>query len=188
MYASNNSKYSDAFLIFKFFHRFIFTTFYYQHGLLFKAKLHSYSLAVYSYCFYCYILICRIINDAIIKAQEYFFINICTSHFIVMVRKGLLRVCVWEGVGDRTETAIFLPHSYGRQRCVFLVLLCSTGGPGAQSAGWWLSLQHLISNFSGPPTQLGAPSPFCLVWLSLPHLVYKSVRLQLSDFGLDWVI
>ena len=26
------------------------------------------------------------------------------------------------------------------------------------------------------PTQLGAPSPFGLVWLSLPHLVYNSVR------------
>ena len=40
------------------------------------------------------------------------------------------------------------PHSYGRQRCVFLILQgCSTGGPGAQlSAGWWLSLLHLVSN------------------------------------------
>ena len=42
----------------------------------------------------CNILICRIINDPIIKTQEDFFINICTSHFIVRVRKGLFRVCV----------------------------------------------------------------------------------------------
>ena len=50
------------------------------------------------------------------------------------------------------------PHSYGRQRCVFLVLQsCSTGGPGAHSAGWWLSLLHLISNFSGPQTPSGFP-------------------------------
>ena len=29
---------------------------------------------------------------------------------------------------------------------------CSTGGPGVHSAGCWLSLLHLISNFSGPQT------------------------------------
>ena len=40
---------------------------------------------------------------------------------------------MWEGVGDRTELQYIGPHSYGRQRCVFLVLQgCSTGGPGAQ--------------------------------------------------------
>ena len=43
------------------------------------------------------------------QTQEDFFINICTSHFIVRVRKGLLKVCVWEGAGDRTETEIFWP-------------------------------------------------------------------------------
>ena len=34
------------------------------------------------------------------------------------------------------------------------------------------SYQHLLWT----PTQSGAPSPFGLVWLSLPHLVYNSVR------------
>ena len=29
----------------------------------------------------------------------------------------------------------------------FLFSRCSTGGPGAHSAGWWLSLLHLISIF-----------------------------------------
>ena len=56
--------------------------------------------------------------------------------------------------------AIFWPpHSYGRQCCVFLVLQgCSTGGPGAQlSAEWWLSLLHLITNWSGPQTPSGYP-------------------------------
>ena len=64
------------------------------------------------------------------------------------------------------------PHSYGRQRCVFLVLQgCSTGGQGAQlSAGWWLSLLQLITNWS--PNTIGGPeSPFGRVWLSLPYLV-----------------
>ena len=41
---------------------------------------------------------------------------------------------------------------------------CSTGGPGVHSAGCWLSLLHLISNFSGPQTPSGfpgAPSARC---------------------------
>ena len=98
-------------------------------------------------------------NDTIIKTQEDFFINICTSHFIVRVRKGLLKVCMWEGVGDRTELKYFDPHSYGRQCCVFLVLQgFSTGSPEAHSAGWWLSLLHLISIFSGPQL-IRAPRP-----------------------------
>ena len=40
-------------------------------------------------------------------------------------------------------TEIFWPWSYGRQRCVFLVLHgCSTGA--LESAGCWLSLPHLV--------------------------------------------
>ena len=41
---------------------------------------------------------------------------------------------------------------------------CSTRGPGVHSAGCWLSLLHLISNFSGPQTPSGfprAPSAGC---------------------------
>ena len=123
-------------------------------------------------------------NDTIIKTQEDFFINICSSHFIVRFRKGLLNVCVWEGAGDRTELQYFDPHSYGRQRCVFLVLQgCSTGGPEAHSAGWSAtSYQQLLLT----PTQSGAPSPFGLVWLSLPHLVYNSVR-SLTAWLLSWL-
>ena len=85
-----------------------------------------------------------------ITASEEFFRKICTSHFIVRVWKGLLRVLLWEGVGDRTELQIYDPQSYGRQRCVFLVLQgCSTGGPGAQlSAECWPSLPHLVTNGS----------------------------------------
>ena len=52
---------------------------------------------------------------------------------------------------------------------------CSTGGPEAHSAGCWLSLL-LLSATSLDPNSMGAPSPFGLVWLSLPHLVYNSVR------------
>ena len=52
---------------------------------------------------------------------------------------------------------------------------CSSGGPEAHSAGWWLSLLHLISKFPGPNSS-EPQGPFDLVWLSLPHLVYNSVR------------
>ena len=41
---------------------------------------------------------------------------------------------------------------------------CSTGSPETRSAAWWLSLPHLISNFSGPQTPSGfpmAPSAGC---------------------------
>ena len=55
----------------------------------------------------------------------------------------------------------------------FLFSWCSTRGPEAHSAGWWLSLLHLISIFSAPQL-IRASSPFGLVWLSLPHLVYNS--------------
>ena len=47
--------------------------------------------------------------DAKIKTQEDFFNKIFTSHFTARVWKGLLKVCVWKGAGDRTETIIFWP-------------------------------------------------------------------------------
>ena len=88
---------------------------------------------------------------------------------------------MWEGVGDRTELQHMDPHSYGHQR-FFPVLLgcsarslgaqslwdmflnpasypqlvwspnCSIGGLRGPSAGCWLSLPHLISNWSGLQT------------------------------------
>ena len=72
--------------------------------------------------------------------------------------KRLFKVCVWEGAGDRTKTAIFWPpHSYGRQRCVFLVLLMLNRGPWGLLC-WVLafftaSYQHLLST----PSQSGLP-------------------------------
>ena len=99
--------------------------------------------------------------------------------------KRLFKVLLWEGVGDRTELQYVDPHSYGRQHCVFLVLQgCSTGGPGAQlSAGWWLSLLHLISNFSGPQLNRGPQGPLRpgMAFPTTSHLL-----LQLSDF-LSWL-
>ena len=82
---------------------------------------------------------------------------------------------------NRTAT-YWPPHSYGHQRCVFLVLqACSTGGPGAHSAECGLSLLHLVTN--GSPNSLGVPrAPSAGWWLSLPHLVSNLSDLQLTDF------
>ena len=99
-----------------------------------------------------YTYICRIHTDAIIKMGEDFFKKY-TFHFI-------WKICVWEGVGDRTELQHIDPHSYGHQHCVFLVLQgCSTGGLGALSAGCGLSLPHLVTNWSPKLTEfLSSPS------------------------------
>ena len=69
---------------------------------------------------------------------------------------------------------ILTPTLYGRQRCVFLVLQGSTGGPGAHSAGSGLFLPHLVTNRS-PNSIKGPEGPFGRLWLSLPHLVSNSV-------------
>ena len=84
------------------------------------------------------------------------------------------------------RTAIFWPHSYGRQRCVFLVLLMlnrrSWGPLCWVMAFFTTSYQQLLWT----PTQSRAPSLFGLVWLSLPHLVYNSVR-SLTVCLLSWL-
>ena len=79
-------------------------------------------------------------NDTIIiKTREDFFRKICTSHFIVRVWKGLLKVLLWEGAGDWTELQYIDPHSYGRQRYVFLVLLMLNWRPGGSAFCWVLA-------------------------------------------------
>ena len=125
-------------------------------------------------------------NDTVIKTHAGRPLYKYTPHFIARVRKGLLKVCVWEGAGDRTETAIFWPQTYGRQRCVFLVLLMLNRRPWTNSAGWWLLLLHLISNFSGPQTPSGflrAPSAGC----GFPYHISPTV-LELELNCLSYII
>ena len=64
-------------------------------------------------------------NDTIInrRTQEDFFNKICTSHFIVRVRKIYSRFACERELETEQKLQYFDPHSYGRQRCVFLVLL-----------------------------------------------------------------
>ena len=96
-----------------------------------------------------------------IKTNEDFYKKIYLSLYC--------KVCVWEGVGDRTELQYIDPHSYGHQRCVFLVLLMLNRRPGGPLC--WLSLLHLITNWPGPQTPSGVPrAPSAWWWLSPPHL------------------
>ena len=87
---------------------------------------------------------------------------------------------MWEGGGDRTELQYIDSYSYGRQRCVFLVLQgCSTGGPGAQlSAGWWLSLLHLITNWS-PKLHRGSRGPL-RPGVAFPTTSYQQLHWSLT--------
>ena len=95
---------------------------------------------------------------------------------------------MWEGVGDRTELQHIDPHSYGHQRCVFLVLQgCSTGGLGPTLLGAGF-LYHILS-----PTDLVSkltdflPSPSYIIVQSptqyLPITGHRNVSLPLS---LEW--
>ena len=55
----------------------------------------------------------------------------------------------------------------------------------------WLSLLHLIRNFSGPQPIRGPKGSLGLMWLSLPHLVYNSVSNSIwgpeGPFVLVWL-
>ena len=71
--------------------------------------------------------------------------------YLSLYCKGSKRLCVvslWEGAGDRTELKYFDPHSYGRQRCVFLVLLMLNQTPRGPfcwvMAFFTASYQHLL--------------------------------------------
>ena len=103
-------------------------------------------------------------TDAMIMTQEDFFNKICTSHFIARVRKGYSRFACERELETEQKLKYFDPYSYGLKVVSFSFSWCSTGGPGVHSAGCWLSLLHLISNFSGPQTPSGfprAPSAGC---------------------------
>ena len=125
-------------------------------------------------------------NNTIIKTQEDFFKQICTSHFICNGSKKVTQgVCV-RGSWRRTETVIFWPHSYGRQRSVFLVLLMFNRRPRGPLCWVLAFFTASYQQLHWTPTQSGALSPFGLVWLSLPHLVYNSVR-SLTVWLLSWL-
>ena len=60
---------------------------------------------------------------------------------------------MWEGPGDRTELQHIEPHSIGHNRVSFpFSWAAQPGAWGPHSAGWWLSLLHLVTNGSGLQT------------------------------------
>ena len=100
--------------------------------------------------------------------------------------KRLLEVCVWEGAEDRTETAIFWPP------LLWPSTLCLSRSPDAQPEAQRPSSQLddgflycILSATSLDPNSSGPQGSFGLVWLSLPHLVYNSVR---SLTGTVWLL
>ena len=105
---------------------------------------------------------CSIHTDAINKqTQEDFFNKIFTSHFIARVRKGYSRFACERELETEQNWNILTPTLMAINVVSFSFSWCSTRGPGVHSAGCWLSLLHLISNFSGPQTPSGfsrAPS------------------------------
>ena len=122
--------------------------------------LYNHILHIYIYTYIHIHIHAEYILTQWIKTSKDFFRKICASHFIVRVRKRLLRVLLWEGVGDRTELQYIDPHSYGHQRWVFLVLQgCSTGGPEAHSAGCGFLYRILSPTGLVPKLHRGSRGP-----------------------------
>ena len=96
---------------------------------------------------------------------------------------------MWEGAGDRTELKYFDSHSYGRQRCVFLVFLMLNWRPWGPLC-WVLafftaSYQQLLWS----PNSIGVPEGHLgRVWLSLPHLVHLRLQLYCNSTQLSYII
>ena len=81
-----------------------------------------------------------------------------------------------EGAGDRTETSIFWPP------LLWPATLCLSRSPDAQPEAQRPTLLGdgflycILSATSLDPNSSEPQGPFGLVWLSVPHLVYNSVR------------
>ena len=97
-------------------------------------------------------------NDTIINRRRKTSLNqIFTSHFICNVWKGLLKVCMWEGAWDRTETAIFWPP------LLWPSVLCLSRSPDAQPEALGPTLLGdgflycILSATSLDPNSIGGP-------------------------------
>ena len=77
---------------------------------------------------------------------------------------------MWEGVGDWTELQHIDPHSYGHQHFFPVLLGCSTGGLASLGAGFLYRIlfpTRLIPNWLIGGLRFSSAG----CWLSLPHLV-----------------
>ena len=113
------------------------------------------------------------INDAHRKTQEDFFIKYFTSTLFVSFERVDPSLRVRESWGPNI-TEIFWPQSYGRLRCVFLVLHgCSTGP--------WSKLFCVLAF---PTTLRLPPSSTVLLDLLLAYLQLSSIRRPYITFKL----
>ena len=105
-----------------------------------------------------------------IKTQEDFFINICTSHFIVRFEKGYSGFGCERGLETEHNCNILTPTLMAVNVVSFLFSWCSTGGRKAHSAGWWLSLLHLISILSASSLDPNSSRPQTpSAWCGFPY-------------------
>ena len=92
--------------------------------------------------------------------------------------KGYSKFACERELETEQKLQYFDPYSYGCQLCAFLVLLMLNRRPSGPALCWMMafftaSYPHLINIFSRPQL-IRTPSPFGLMWLSLPPLVYNS--------------
>ena len=92
---------------------------------------------------------------------------------------------MWEGVGERTETAIFWsPHLWAVNVVSFWFSRCSTGGPGATLLGDGF-LYCILSATSLDPNSIGAPRPL------RPNVAFPTLSrfsVSKSNWNLTWLL
>ena len=119
---------------------------------------------------------CKIHTDAMNNRRRKTSLTIFTSHFIARVRKGCSRFVCERELETEHNWNILTPKLWPSALCLSRPPGLLNRRPRAHYTEWWLSLLHLISIFSGPQF-IRAPSPFGLVWLSLPHLASNCLQL-----------
>ena len=88
--------------------------------------------------------------------------------YLSLYLKGLLKVLLWQGVGDQTELQHIDPHSSGHNSISFLFSWAAQlGAWGPSLSGTCSSFQHLLCNCS----IRGLRAPSAGYWSSLPHLI-----------------
>ena len=112
-------------------------------------------------------------TDAMIKTQEDFFRKVYTSQFICKVRKGCVGFACERELETKQKLQYIDPHSYAVHVVSFSFSRLLNQRPTLLGDGFLyciLSATSMDSNSTEPE------GPFDLMWLSLPHLVYNSVR------------
>ena len=102
-------------------------------------------------------------------------LTIFTSHFICKVRKGCVGFYCERELETEQKLPYFDPNLWQSTLCLSFFAICSSGGPEATLLGDGF-LYSILSASSPDLNSSGPKGPFGLMWLSLPHLLYNSVR------------